>query len=109
MKARILKKVCKRLKKLAPKLFLDAWLCDEVMELSWEQGSKVKNHWRVGGACDEWGEGTDDHDLLEWVKMGYYFYGDFPPYPEGHEFEYMPDTGNFKPTTRNLLKLVNEF
>lgn len=88
------KKLSKKLKEAAPKLFKDAWKCEE------------SNVWCVGGDIDYWGEGQDAHTCLGWFLGNWFWVGDFPTYPEGHKFAHYPDTGNFKPTFKNLLKLA---
>lgn len=110
MKARIEKKVCKRLVEVAPKLFKDAWqeTQEEPTELAYEQGSCVSGLHCVGGGVDYWGEGEDAYTTLEFMQSNYHWFGKFPEYPEGHEFAHYPNTEGFKPTVRNLIKLARE-
>lgn len=108
MKARIIKKLSKKLVKYAPNIFKDAWVCDEVIEESWNQGSRVSHIPHVGGGVDYWGEGQDAYTALEFMQDNWYFFGDFPSHDKDHEFYGYPDTGNFKPTSRNLLKLARK-
>jgi hypothetical protein len=109
MKARIEKKLSKRLVKIAPNQFADAWIDDtDISELSYEQGVRIGRIYSMGGGTDYWGEGQDAFTAWEWLKNNWEWCGDFPVYPEGHRFEGYPDTSGFKPTTINLLKLVAE-
>jgi len=109
MKARIEKKLSKRLVEIAPSLFRGAWVysCEPSM-LAEKQGSRVSNVLCVGGGVDYWGEGEDDYTVWRaWTGYGQWSWcGHFEPYPEGHERQGHPNTEGFKPTTRNLLKLA---
>lgn len=128
MKPRIEKKLSKRLLQIAPTLFEDAWIDNE-----WEHWPKHYAHDNdgvlsskqrrenlqqrvsvnhvpsVGGGVDYWGEGNDWWTCWAWLRMNWEWYGPFKPYPNGHRFECYPNTEGFKPTTRNLLKLVAQF
>ena len=112
MKARIEKKLSKKAVEIAPNIFRGdwcAWICsDETTELAYKQGSCVSNVYYIGGGVDYWGEGEDAYTVWEWVCSNWFYLGGFPPYPEGHEFAYHPDTDGFKSTTRNLLNLLRE-
>lgn len=113
MKARIEKKLSKRLVEIAPSLFRGAWVdLEEPSELAWKQGSQVSHVWSIGGGVDYWGEGTDWYTLwAAWADGGRFSWcwaGDFPAHPAGHEHEGYPDTTGFKPTTQNLLRLAAE-
>lgn len=108
MKARIIKKLSKKLVEASSKIFKDAWVCDEIIEEAWNQGSRVSHVWHVGGGVDYWGEGEDAYTALEYMQMNWYYFGNFPQYKHDHEYYGYPDTGNFKPTSRNLLKLAKE-
>lgn len=108
MKARIEKKICKRLLEVAPRLFEGAWIDSDKSALAYEQRSSVSGVFRIGGGIDEWGEGMDDYSLLEWLLLGYEWVGNFSYYPTGHRFEGMPDTSRFKPTTINLIRIAKE-
>lgn len=111
MKARIEKKLSKRLIEIAPSLFPGAWLdSEDLSELAYSQGTRVSHVWHVGGEPDYWGEGSDwgplwsafsRTDCWPWV-------GDFPVFPPGHRHAGCPDTRGFKPTTPNLLRLAAE-
>ncbi len=110
MKARIEKKVSKALKIVAPVLFNDSWVDAAISERSFLEGNSIANCERIGGELDCWGEGTDDYSLIEFMQLNYYMFGNFPPYPQGHEFEGMPDVPkSFKPTTINLIKIAKAF
>ncbi len=89
-----------------PELFKGAWIDTDICELSFEQNSRVSHILIMGGDIDEWGEGSDYYTAFDWFKQQWEWYGDFTPYGCGHEFEGYPDTGKFKPTSRNLLKLA---
>jgi len=113
MKARIEKKLSKRLVEIAPSLFPGAWLDkDEPSELACEQRTCVSHIWSIGGGIDYWGEGTDSFTLWDaWAggrQHGWCWAGDFPVFPHGHELAGYPDTTGFKPTTQNLLKLASQ-
>ena len=95
MNARIEKKLSKRLVEVAPNLFKDAWLSND-----------GKNVYCIGGGVDYWGEGQDEYTIWEWFKFNWYWLGDFPRHPEGHEFEFYPNTDGFNPTPTNLIKLA---
>lgn len=128
MKPRIEKKLSKRLLQISPSLFEDAWIDNE-----WEHWTKhyahndetltprqirenlqqrvsVNHVPSVGGGVDYWGEGQDAYTLWEaWTGYSHWaweWHGNFPDYPEDHEFHGYPDTSSFRPTTRNLLKLA---
>lgn len=109
MKARIEKKLSKKLVQVAPSLFKEAWLCDsgEPTEIAYEQGSCVSGVYFLGGGLDYWGEGCDEYTVWEFWSDNFMWFGNrFKGYPEGHQFEGSPDIGNFKPTGKNLLNLA---
>lgn len=106
MKARIEKKLSKRLVQIAPLVFKGAWLDEEPSELAYKQGSRVNNIYSVGGGVDYWGDGEDAFTAWEYWLMNWAWHGDFEPYPEGHRFEFYPNTEGFRPTTVNLLRLA---
>ncbi len=94
MNERIEKKLSKRLAGIAPKLFDNVWI------------DKESNVPCVGGGVDYWGEGQDTYSLWQWLRLNWYWIGDFPEHPKGHEFEHFPDATGFKATTKNLLRLA---
>lgn len=107
MKARIEKKLSKRLVQLHPALYRRAWIDkDEPSELAYEQRTRVSHVLSIGGGTDYWGEGQDAHTVWADWKSCWPWHGPFDSFPEGHEFECYPDTEGFKPTTRNLLRLA---
>jgi hypothetical protein len=108
MKARIEKKLSKRLVRLHPSLYRSAWIDDDHSELAYEQKSSVRHCPSVGGGTDYWGEGQDAYTVWADWNSCWAWHGLFKPFPEGHEFECYPDTGHFKPTTQNLLRLAAE-
>lgn len=129
MNPRIEKKVSKRLVQLAPKLFKDAWVDNEVERFpkhyEHRLNRKLTAHERkentlankcrvnhvlcVGGGLDYWGEGQDWYSCFKWLKLNYEWLGNFPSSPKGHQYQGYPDTGKFKPTTINLMNLVREY
>lgn len=108
MKARIEKKVSKRLVEVAPKIFKGAWQesHEEPSALAYEQGSCVSGLYCIGGGVDYWGEGCDAWSCLEWMQLNFEWIGGFESYPEGHEFEGYPNVKGFKPTAKNLIELA---
>lgn len=93
MKARIEKKLCKKIAEILPrKYYGDAWLDkDEPSELAYKQGSRVSGILCIGGGVDCWGEGQDGYTVLksfiqvvDWCKPLH------KPYPKGHELEHYP-------------------
>lgn len=106
MKARIEKKLSKRLVQIAPSLFPGAWIDkDEPSVLAYEQGSRVSHILSVGGGVDYWGEGCDAYTVWAAWQMNWMWHGPWGSFPAGHQYEFYPNTDGFKPTTRNLLKL----
>lgn len=108
MKARVIKKLSKKLVESAPKLFRGAWVDSEIMVEAWEQGSSVSHVWSMGGGVDYWGEGEDTQTALQCIQSCWFWLGDFPCYEDGHKFEGYPNTGKFKPTGKNLLALARK-
>ena len=106
MKARIEKKLSKRLTHLHPSVYGRAWVDDERSELAYEQKTQISHCLSVGGGTDYWGEGQDAYTAWADWKMNWEWHGPFEAFPNDHEFEGYPDTGSFRPTTRNLLKLA---
>lgn len=108
MKARVEKKLSKRLVGLYPGLYGKAWRDDEPSELAYEQRSSVRHVLSVGGGLDYWGEGQDAYTCWADWAMNWPWHGPFEAYPEGHQHQFFPNTEGFKPTTRNLLALAAE-
>lgn len=108
MKARIEKKLSQRLVQLHPALYGKAWRDDELSELAYDQRSSVRHCLSVGGGTDYWGEGMDAYTVWADWKMNWSWHGPFEAHPDGHQSEGYPNTGTFRPTTRNLLKLATE-
>lgn len=91
MKARIEKKICKRLVQILPDMFKHAQVSSEPTDLAWEQGTSVSGMYYVGGGVDYWGEGEDAYSVLEAFWDIYDWCPPiFNPYPEGHELEGYP-------------------
>lgn len=108
MKARIIKKLSKKLVEAAPVFYADAWIDCEVIEQAYNQGSRISHVWSMGGGVDCWGEGEDTQTALQYIQSCWFWLGDFLDHPEDHEFYGCPDTGSFKPTGKNLLKIARE-
>ncbi|MCY1207152.1 hypothetical protein D3C76_788170 [compost metagenome] len=107
MKARILKKLSKRLAQIAPGIFGDAWIDgSEPCDLAYAQGTSVSGVISVGGGVDYWGEGEAPYTARDWWLVNWCWYGDFESYPDGHQFEGYPDTKGFRSTTINLFRLA---
>ena len=106
MNPRIEKKLSKRLVLIHPALYRGAWIDEDISESSYEQGVRVSHCPSVGGGLDYWGEGQDVYTVWEDWRMNWEWHGPFDTFPPGHRFEDCPDTGKFRPTTRNLLKLA---
>lgn len=128
MNPRIEKKVSKRLVQIAPKLFKGAWIDREVewwpkywkhdlncdLTALEKKRNKLRENCRVncvpsvGGGVDYWGEGEDYYTCFRWLCNNWAWVGEFPSFPLGHESYPYPDTGKFKPTARNLIKLARD-
>lgn len=107
MKARIEKKLSKRLVQIAPSLFPGARIDkDEPSVMAYEQGSRVSHILSVGGGVDYWGEGCDAYTVWDAWRANWMWHGPFESYPAGHKHEFFPNTEGFKRTTVNLLKLA---
>ena len=106
MKARIEKKLSKRLVQSHPALYRKAWRDDEHSELAYDQKSNARHCLSVGGGTDYWGDGMDAYTTWADWKMNWPFHGPFEEYPHGHDLAHYPNTEGFKPTTQNLLKLA---
>lgn len=110
MKARIEKKLSKRLVRLHPSLYYrNSWIDkDEPSELAYEQNTRVSHVPSVGGGTDYWGDGQDAYTVWADWKSNWPWHGPFEEYPHGHDLAHYPNTEGFNPTTRNLLKLAAE-
>ncbi len=107
MKARIIKKLSKKLKRQLPEMFKDSWVDKEVMDDSYDQGSRVSHCLMIGGELDYWGEGTEYCNCLLHFKDSVVWILELPVYPEGHEFEDHPNTDKLKRFTgKYLLELA---
>lgn len=108
MNARIEKKLSNRLVELCPTLFKDAWISDdEPSELAYRQNSRITHCYHAGGGyCDYLGDALEGYSVWDWWATSWCWYGEFPTYPAGHEYEHFPDTTGFRPTTKNLIKLA---
>lgn len=106
MKARVEKKLCKRLVQIAPTLFNCHWVDEEPSPLAYQQGTRVSHIPSIGGEADYWGEGTDYYNVWDWWRINWMWHGYFKTHPGGHTHEGYPDTDGFRPTTRNLLRLA---
>lgn len=109
MKARIEKKLSKRLTEIAPLLCKGWWVDDEISELAYQQGTSINHVRSVGGEFDSFlGEASDHYTAWGWWRGAWHWCDVFEPYPEGHKHECYPNTEGFQPTTRNLLRLAVE-
>ncbi|HCT08848.1 MAG TPA: hypothetical protein DIW86_26100 [Pseudomonas sp.] len=108
MKARIEKKLSKRLVQVFPShYYRESWIDkDEPSVLAYEQNKRVSHVPSVGGGTDYWGDGQEAYTVwASWLDR-WPWVGPFKEYPEGHQHAMYPNTEGFKPTTRNLLKLA---
>ncbi len=103
MKARIIKKLSKKVKEILPKDFKESWVDVEVMEEAWEQGSKVSHCVMVGGELDYWGEGTDYFSAISVFADSLIWRLDLPQHPAEHEFEGLPDCSKMKRLTGQYM------
>ena len=107
MKARIIKKLSKKLAALLLKEYDRAWVNADVMEQSWEQGSRVSGCFNIGGECDYWGEGTDHYTVLYDFKHNFLqWQGLWGVYGEGERFEDMPKPAPYRLTGQKLIMLA---
>lgn len=106
MKARIEKKLSKRIAEILPyKFYGNAWACnDEPSELAYEQGTAVSGVLYIGGGVNYWGEGEDAYTVLEDFIMHFDFHEPiYNPYPKGHELEHYPQPTGKRPTGKYLI------
>lgn len=110
MKARIEKKICKKLAQiLPPEFYRDAWTDSEVTEKALDQGSRVSGLLCVGGGVDYWGEGQDEYTVLEDFKNHYDWHPPiYNPYPDGHQFERLPMPSKKRLTGYYLIKCAKK-
>ncbi len=110
MKARIVKKLSKRIKELLPKQYEESWVDEEIMCEAWVDKNTINNSLRIGGELDYWGEGTDDYSILEHFKSFIYDWGFWGLYPEGHRFENLPlgDPKRRKLTGKYIIELAKQ-
>ena len=107
MKARIIKKLSKKLKSILPKEYCGAWVDNEIMEQSYDQGSRVSNCCNIGGGLDEWGEGTDHYTVLYDFKHNFLqWQGLWGFYDETSRWEGMPKPAPYKLTGQKLIELA---
>ena len=107
MKARIEKKLSKKLVQLAPSVFKGAWVdSSEPSDLAYKQRTSVSHVWSVGGGTDDFGDGMDAYTAWALWMSNWMWHGDFQSHPAGHQHHGYPDVSGFRVTTRNLLKLA---
>ena len=107
MKARIIKKLSKKLSLILPKEYKASWVDNSVMEESWEQGSMVSNCTMIGGGLDYWGEGTDHYTVLYDFRWHFLqWQGLWGVYGEYEEFEDMPKPAPYRLTGQKLIELA---
>lgn len=106
MKARIEKKLCKKIANILPYQFYGkAWTDGEITELALSQGSRVSSILYVGGGVACWGEGEDEYTVLEDFKGHYDWHKPiYNPYPEGHKYEGMPKPRKKRLTGKYLIE-----
>lgn len=106
MNARIEKKLSKKIVELLPHRYQNVaynswWMTD----LAYEEGVNIMDVPIIEiQLSDEngWGWETTWQDF----RPNYMWICNFPVYEEDHPLAGYPDTGNFKPTTQNLLNLA---
>ena len=109
MKARIEKKLSKKLVQILPEIFKHAWVDSNVSEKAWSQGSRVSNMYFVGGGVDYWGEGEDEYTVIEDFISHYNWHSPIhKPSPEGHEFEGMPMFESKRLTGKYLIECARK-
>ena len=107
MKARIIKKLSKKLKVMLPKEYFKSWVNTDVMEQSWEQGSKISHCFNIGGELDEWGEGTDHYTVIHDFKYNFLeWQGLWGFYDEASRWEDMPKGAPYRLTGQKLISLA---
>ncbi len=105
MKARIEKKLSKKLAEILPFIFHHVWIDEEISVKAWKQGSRVSHVASVGGGCDEWGEGQDFFTVHEdFINQVMWHKPIFKPFPEGHEFEGMAMFNKNRMTGKYLIE-----
>ncbi len=103
MKARIIKKLSKKIKNILPKEFECSWVDNEIMDDSYDQGSRVSRCLMVGGELDYWGEGTEYYSVISAFADSLVWLLDLPKHPVGHEFEGLPNTTKIKRLTGQYM------
>lgn len=71
---RLEKKLSKRLCEIAPNLFKDAWVDNDVMESACGAGVSTSNAMMIGGGIDYWGEANDAYTCWKWWTDSWVFY-----------------------------------
>ena len=109
MKARIQKKLSKKIAAIVPKMYKDSWVDDEISELSWSQGVRVSHIVSVGGELDCWGEGQDYCSVLEDFSKHYDWNRPiYNPYPDGHKWQGMPMRDSNRKTGKYLIECARK-
>lgn len=110
MKARIEKKLCKKIAEILPYEFYGrAWTDGEVTELAFNQGSRVSSILYVGGGVDYWGEGEDEYTVLEDFKSHVDWHPPiFNPWPQGHKWEGLPMPNKNRLTGKYLIECARK-
>ncbi|MNH04501.1 hypothetical protein D3C81_515380 [compost metagenome] len=106
MKARIEKKLSKKVTRLHPTIYRRAWVDREWSELAYEQRTCVSHVLSVGGGTDYWGDGCEAYTVWSDWRLNWAWHGPFEEHPIGHDLALFPNTEGFRATTRNLLKLA---
>lgn len=105
MNARIEKKLSKKIVKLLPHRYRLAYCSWWVSDLAYEECVNIMNVPVLDTQLSDeegWGWEATWQDF----RHSYMWICNYPVYEEDHPLAGHPDTGNFKPTTQNLLNLA---
>jgi hypothetical protein len=110
MKARIEKKLCKKIVEILPDNFYShSWADNEVSELAENQNTRVSGVLYIGGGVDYWGEGEDEYTVLYDFAMHFNWHPPiYNPYPDGHKWEGLPMGTKKRLTGQYLIKCARE-
>ena len=109
MKARIEKKLSKKIASILPVMYKDSWVDDEISERSWSQGARVSHILSVGGELDCWGEGQDYCSVFEDFSIHYDWNPPiYNPYPDGHKWQGMPMPDQNRVTGKYLIECARK-
>ncbi len=109
MKARIEKKLSKKISEILPLMYKDSWIDEDITELSFKQGVRVSHIVSVGGGVDYWGEGQDYESVFDDFKSSYQWCRPiYNPFPDGHKWEGMPKPDKNKLTGKYLINCARK-